>query len=160
MIGQIQFGFHPKLGRLEDMFYLRSKGKKLLVQHLKRRTEEIVLPKGTSLFYKDYFHRKFTVDTRIAVELDAQQHGFEVTCYDMYFDRVARGKETGKANARARTKVDLRNGYLIADSIFMIRRTVIEEEKEKVLYCVEQVNGFEVKRVAEQLKRHVEALAL
>lgn len=33
-------------------------------------------------------------------------------------------------------------------------------EEKRALYCVEQVNGYEVKRVAEQLKRHVEALAL
>lgn len=34
------------------------------------------------------------------------------------------------------------------------------KEGEKELYCLEQVNGYEVKRVVEQLKRHVEALAL
>lgn len=108
LIGQIQFGFHPKLGRLEDMFYLRGKGKKLLIQYLKWHPDDIVLPKGASLFYKDYFHRKFTIDARIGVESTAQHFGFEVVFYDMYFDRVTKELKARMANAKSRTKVDLR----------------------------------------------------
>lgn len=155
-IGQIEFAFHPKLGRLETIFYLRWKGKKLLIQHLKRHPEEVVLPKGNSLFYKDYFHRKYTIDTRIALALAAVEQGFEILFCDMYFDRVPRNKAEKNEAIKARTKVNLSKSYLIADSIFMIQTA--SEQKE--LYCLEQVNGFEVKRVAEQLKRYVEALAL
>ena len=35
LIGCIDFAFHPKWGKLEGIYYLRSKGKKLLIQHLK-----------------------------------------------------------------------------------------------------------------------------
>ncbi len=121
LIGQIQFAFHPKIGKLEDIFYLRGKGKKLLIQHLKRQAEEIVLPKGTSLFYKDYFHRKYTIDTRIALALAAERHGFEILACEMYFDRVSKTKGESSEPVRARTKINLTRSYLIADAIFMIQ---------------------------------------
>ena len=74
----------------------------------------------------------------------------------MYFDRVPRSKLEIGESPKSRTKINLTRSYLIADAIFMIQT----KDGEKELYCLEQVNGYEVKRVAEQLKRHVEALAL
>lgn len=156
LIGCIDFAFHPKWGKLESIYYLRSKGKKLLIQHLKRNPEEIVLPKGKSLFYKDYFHRKYTIDFRIALEQASKEHEFDILFCDMYFDRVPKNKLESGESPKARTKINLTRTYLIADAIFMIQT----KEGETELYCLEQVNGYEVKRVVEQLKRHVEALAL
>ena len=67
-VSQIEFGFQPSKGRLENFYFLKSKAKKALMESLKMTAEEIKIPIGTStLFTQDYFHRKFTIDCEIAV---------------------------------------------------------------------------------------------
>ena len=43
-VGQKKFGYHPKYGKVEDLYYLKPKGKKYLINEHSRDTENIHLP--------------------------------------------------------------------------------------------------------------------
>lgn len=63
MIDRVSFGFHPRKGKLENVYFLTKYGQKLLSEVFDLNEDEIKMPVGTgSLFYKDYFHRKNTID--------------------------------------------------------------------------------------------------
>ena len=55
----------PRKGRVESMYYLRPKGREALVFELDIPEEKIKMPIGKSVAYKDYLHRKYTIDYQI-----------------------------------------------------------------------------------------------
>jgi len=153
-IARIEFGTHPREGRLEDFYYLKRKAKKALIEDLQIPENKIQLPIGTStLFYNDYFHRKFTIDCQIATYQAAEEKGWEVVFFERYFDKT--GSNRRGDTSRAKTRIDMNDGnYLIADGVFML-----QTEVEKELYCLEMYNGKDTKRVHNQLRQYVQALA-
>lgn len=155
-VGRMEFGTHPKQGRLEDFYYLTPRAKKSLMDGLQMQADEIQLPIGTStLFNNDYFHRKFTIDCQIATYQMAEQKGWEVLFFERYFDKTGSNRKGG--TSRAKTKIDMDDGhYLIADGVFMIEK---EEIGDRDLYCFEMYNGKDTKRVHKQLRQYVQAFA-
>lgn len=156
-IARMEFGTHPKQGRLEDFYYLKPKAKKALIEELQMRPEEIKMPIGTStLFNNDYFHRKYTIDCEIRTYQTAAQNGNEVVFFERYFDHTGSNRKKGSAS-RAKTKIDIdKDNYLIADGVFMLEMP----DGERELYSLEMYNGKDTKRVHKQLRQYVQALAL
>lgn len=154
-IEQMNFGFFPGKGRVENFYYLKPKAKKALIEEMDIEEEKINTPIGTStMFSSDYFHRKYTIDCHIAIEMSAKENGCEVLFFDRYFDKIGSNRKGGLS--RAKTKIDLENGrYLIADGIFML-----QTPKQKELYCLEMYNGKDTGRTYKQLKQYIEALVL
>lgn len=148
------FGSIPKIGRLESIHFLTKKGKQLLIEELGFDPEDIRLPTNSnSLFYQDYFHRKYTIDCHITVNNWAKKNGIEVLFFDRYFDKV--GNNRINKNMRAKTRISLKDKhYLIADGIFMILLPDAAQE----LYCLEMYDGKDTLRTLKQLKKHVEAI--
>lgn len=154
-IKQMEFGSHPREGKLEYFYYLTPTAKRTLIDDLQMQPDEIRLPIGTSsLFSNDYFHRKSTINCEIALELAAPAQDCEVLFFDTYFDKLGSNRKGG--TSRAKTKIDMKEGkYLIADAVFMLQ-TPIQQE----LYCFEVHNGKNTKKAHKQLRQYVEALQL
>ncbi len=157
LIAKISFAVHPKYGRLEDVYYLTKWGVKFLVENLDYEKENIRYPIGTSsLFFRDYFHRLFTIDFHIEYEKWANENDYEVLFFHTYFDKVGANRSKTKKRLEALTKIELNDGkdYIIADAISMF-----QTPKRKYLFSLEVYNGKDTKRIIKQLKKHIIALS-
>jgi len=155
MLDRVSFGFHPKKGKLENVYYLTRYGQKLLCEVFDMNEEEIKMPVGTgSLFYKDYFHRKNTIDCQIGLFGAMANTLFEVEFFDTYFDKVGNNRRDG--NLHAKNKIELSgDGYIIPDGVFVLRM-----QEFRFLYLLEMYDGRDTKRVMEQIRKHAEAIGL
>lgn len=155
MLDRVSFGFHPKKGKLENVYYMTRYGQKLLCEVFNMNEEEIKMPVGTgSLFYKDYFHRKNTIDCQIGLHGAMGNTLFEVEFFDTYFDKVGNNRRDG--NLHAKNKIDLTgDGYIIPDGVFVLRM-----QEFRFLYLLEMYDGRDTKRVMEQIRKHAEAIGL
>lgn len=126
----------------------------LLLEYTDLEEEEILIPKGRATYFsQDYFHRKYTIDTQIAIHQEAKKQGMEVSFFVRYFDKVGSARKGGLTSL-AKINIDSKN-FIIPDGIFMIDRG-----GEQYLYCLEIYNGKDTKRVVNQLKKHIRALEL
>lgn len=152
LIGHRTFAYSPKYGRLEDMYYLTPKGKKYLISQHNRGTDEIKLPIGNTLFYKDYQHRKTTIDVHIAFLLALSPHGYSFSFYDHYFEGRNKAQGRGRETATAIYSWEL---TIRADSLF----AALAPDGTKKLYAVEVHNGYRVSKISDQLLKHAEVIA-
>jgi hypothetical protein len=155
LIEKLSFGFHPKLGKLENVFYLTPIGRETLCEVLNVEREAVKMPIGNStLFFKDYNHRRNTIDIHVHLYLWTKTTDFEVVFFDTYFDKI--GNNRRDKNLQAKNKISLVNDdYMIPDGI-----TVISNGETSLLYLVEMYDGKDTKRVIEQLYKHAQAIAL
>lgn len=156
LIERLTFNVTPRKGRIENVFYLTKRGKDALIEGLNMDENAVKMPVGNStLFYKDYTHRKNTIDFQIAVYLWAkeQERGTYVDFFDCYFDKV--GNNRTAANLQAKNKIALENeDYIIPDGVFML-----QTPQRPYLFLFEMYDGKDTKRVFEQVKKHVKAIA-
>jgi len=140
---------NPKKGRVESMYFLTKEGKRQILSNGFMSSEETIkLPKGKTIAYKDYFHRKYTIDFQIQLDKWANENDKTVDFFDTYFDKIGNNR-TGK-NLRAKTRIDFTgNTFLIPDGVFTVNGQ---------LYLFEMYNGKDTGRVLEQLHKHAEAL--
>lgn len=159
LIERIRFPVHAKFGRIQDVYYLTKYGVRFLVEHLNWNLEDIKYPKGTtSFFFRDYFHRLWTIDFHIEYRLWAESKGYEIQFFHYYFDKIGANRTTKKNLPRleALTKIPYNNGenFLLADAISMFKTP-----QRKYLFCLEVYTGKDTKRVINQLEKYTLALA-
>jgi hypothetical protein len=149
LLGRINFGVHPKKGRLEYVYYLTPYGQNILIEDFGLEKEKIKMPVGNStLFYKDYTHRKNTIDYQISLYLWAEKQGFEVVFFDTYFDKI--GNNRRDKNSQAKNKIFIGEDlYMIPDGIYFL-----QDSSEKQLHLFEMYDGKDTKRVMQQLEKH------
>jgi len=158
LIDRIRFPVHAKFGRIQDVYYLTKYGVKFLIEYLDWQVENIKYPKGTtSFFFRDYFHRLWTIDFHIEFRLWAENEGYEVLFFHYYFDKI--GANRTKRNLprlEALTKIPYNNGgnFLLADAISMFKTP-----QRKYLFCLEVYTGKDTNRVINQLEKYTLALA-
>lgn len=151
-IGEMQFGFVPSKGRLENFYYLKSKGKKAILDGGLLEENEVKIPKGRMvIFTQDYFHRKYTIDCHISCDIAAKKKGLDIPFFDRYFDKV--GNNRNDSNLQAKTKVTLAGDYIIADGAFLL-----VNDKGSILYALELYNDTNVKRIIGQIRKHIEGI--
>lgn len=149
LVGEMEFGFVPSKGRLENFYYLKPRGKKVILESGRLEEDEIKYPRGRNvMFTQDYFHRKYTIDCHIACDLAAKEQGFEVLAFDRYFDKVGNNRTGG--NLQARTKIDIDGDYIIADATLLLKKGDITR-----LYALELYNDRNVKRITAQIEKHL-----
>jgi len=157
LIERITFNVTPRKGRVENVYFLTKRGKEILIEGMNLEEANIKMPIGNStLFYKDYNHRKNTIDFQISVYQWAkeQERGTYVDFFDCYFDKV--GNNRMAANLQAKNKIPLENDeYIIPDGIFLLHTP-----KRPFLFLFEMYDGKDTKRVFQQVKKHVSAIAL
>lgn len=159
LIDRIMFTVYPqsrdwsKRNKLEYWYFLKPRGKQFLINHQLMEDGEIRLPIGTSsMAYKDYYHRKNTINCHISLNQNAAAQKMEVLFFDTYFDKT--GNNRTKHNLRAKTKIDTdHQQYLIADAIFML-----QTHQQPELYCLELENGRDSNKAIQKLKSYVQAL--
>lgn len=145
------FGIMPGKGKLEDFHFLTEKGKNFLIENLDYSDKNIKIPKGTSsLFQRDYFHRKKTIDFFLYFDrflLDNQSH---IIFLDYYFDK--QGNNRSSKNSRAKNRIDIEESgsFLIPDIV-----TKFRYKNEPYLFFFELHNGKDTKKIMKQLYYHL-----
>jgi len=147
IVGRMDFGVHPRTGRYEYMYYLKNRGKKLLIDN-RIYEENIKLPKGSGiLFSSDYYHRKFTIDYHIQCMIESKINAVDVSGFHRYFDKVGSQRKGG--TLKAKTYINYTGGYIIADSSVLLTK-----KENSRLYAIEVYNDKNTKRILEQLQKH------
>ena len=143
----------PRKGRVESMYYLTKRGREALVFELDMEQEKIKMPIGNSVAYKDYLHRRYTIDYQIALDKWANANGIEVPYFDTYFDKI--GNNRVLKNLRAKTRVTLsETEYFIPDGMCFLKK-----DGDRRLHLMEMYNGKDTGRVVKQLHKHAQALS-
>lgn len=146
------FNTEDRLGRVEDMYYLTKEGKESLILDLHVPAEEIRMPLGRTIAYKDYYHRKYTIDFQILLSKWVMENGFTVPFFHTYFDKS--GNNRTAKDLRAKTKVEFGDGgYIIPDAAFQVDAP----DKERFFFF-EMHNGRDTKRLLAQLHNHARGL--
>ena len=145
------FGVMPGKGKLEDFYFLEKKGKEFLIENLDYLEHHIKMPKGTSsLFQRDYFHRKRVIDIFLYLDRFLFTNGGQVLFLDYYFDKW--GDNRNKKNLSAKNKIEIEKtgGFFIPDIV-----TKIIYNNEPYLFFIEQHNGKDTKKLMKQLLYHL-----
>jgi hypothetical protein len=149
LLGCIKFGVHPIQGRLPYVYYLTPHGQTVLMENFEMEQGQIKMPIGeSSLFYKDYMHRKHTIDYQISLYLWSEKAGFEIEFFDTYFDKI--GNNRRDKNSQSKNKIFIGEElYIIPDGVYILKK-----ETERHLHLFEMYNGKDTKRVLGQLAKH------
>jgi hypothetical protein len=145
-IGVIQFGVVPKIGRLENIYFLKPKGINIL-EDLGYTKAEIRYPKGTGVFTKDYFHRIETINTHIGAVQFLENTGGEMLNFDTYYDKSGNNRTDG--NSLVNTKLVINeDDFIIPDGIMKYNL-----KGNDYLYLLEVYRGKDTKRVLHQVRK-------
>lgn len=143
----------PKKGRVESMYFLTKFGREALISELGIEEKTIKMPIGKTMAYKDYWHRRFTIDYEIQLDKWGNSNGVIIPFFDTYFDKV--GNNRIAKNLRAKTRITLsENEYFIPDGLYYLHK-----EDAKRLHLMEMYNGKDTGRVVRQLHKHAQALS-
>jgi len=150
-----KYDFNPINGKLESLYYLTNYGKQFLIEECEYSETQIKSPKGsTTVYLKDYFHRKMTVQFHIHLQQYLHKCNGEMIFLNYYFDKT--GNNRSKTNhVIALNRIMLNNTTSFIPDInakFMING------KEHLL-LFEQHNGNDAKRLFEQLYIHITAMS-
>lgn len=157
LIGKISFGVYPRVGKLEDFYYLTNDGKSFLINNLNFAKERIkAVHKNSSEFHGHYFHRKYTIDFYIYLQQWLTENNGEVIFLDYYFDKAGNNRSKIKdEHLKGINRMMLEDGRtFIPDAV-----TKFNIEGTEYLYLFEQHNGESTKRLIDQLYIHCIALS-
>ena len=143
----------PRRGRVESMYYLTEEGERALINDLFYPENKIRRPVGKSQVYRDYYHRKYTIDFQIRLMKWCASKGKEVPLSEFYFDYSGNNR-VGK-NLTAQTRIDLEGDeYIIPDMSFTIRAP----GKGDSFFLFEMHNGKDTGKLIRQIHQHAKAL--
>jgi len=155
LIWKITFGVDPKKWKLENIYFLKAQGVKFLKEELfYKENKNIKYPIWTyKMFYRDYFHRLFTIEFHIQLFIYLVQNNWTIEVFDTYFDKV--GSNRIDANLKAKTKLIFNDGtYFIPDAICLYKKN----NKEHI-FVFEFYRWMDTKRVINQLYKHLNSLS-
>lgn len=158
-VGAIDFPAAMRIEHVERVHYLTERGAEFLAELAGVERSELAFEKVTSVYHRDYWHRKHTIDFRINLEVALADSPWEIERWDNYFEKTGanRSRNPGAAGLRAKTRIDCADGfYLIPDSNFIVRSRVHPDQK--ALFSFEMVNGRDIRRILAQVEKHVVAL--
>lgn len=150
----LTFASNPSRGKLESVHYLTKDGEKLLVDYFGYAPEQINRPIGNAtFFYKDYNHRKNTIDLHVALLKEEKGGKGKLEFFDSYFDKTGNNR-VGK-NLQSKTKIQFSDEeHLIADGIALWNDPLGNQS----LLALEMYNGKDTLRVINSLTQHLKAL--
>ena len=145
----------PRYGRVENMTYLSAKGKNLLVDEMGVEASEIRWHTGrVAPLFRDYYHRKSTIDFHIHLNDWVAKQGHSLLFFDTYFDKT--GNNRNGQQLRAKTRVSLQQGYMIPDGAFAIETIGLGQE----LMILEIKCSSSPLETLGQIKKHTQAIEL
>ena len=142
----------PRKGKVESLYYLSKRGKEFLINDLQFEEDKLKIPYGKSIAYRDYFHRKHTIDFQIELYKWADQKDITIPFFDTYFDKT--GDNVIRKNLRAKTRIDFEGKkYFIPDGVFPT-----SFDKESKFFLFEMYQGKDSGRVLMQIHKHAQAM--
>jgi hypothetical protein len=141
------------MGRLENIYYLKQKGVNFLSDEIWYSSHNIKYPQNlNSLFFRDYFHRIYTIEFHITLLKYLVQNNWTIKTFDTYFDKIWNNRKD--KNLKAKTKLFFNDGtYFIPDAICLYYK----KEKPHII-TFEMYRGKDSKRVIQQLTKHLKSL--
>jgi hypothetical protein len=161
-IGSLRFPVSNRFGRLENIHFLTLEGAKTLIEIDDRDLSELNFVKIATVFYNDYWHRKFCIDFQISLTQEIENNlsnVLELPIFERYFDKTGanRTKNDNIGRLRAITRADFDGeNYIIPDANFIIQKK--DNPNVQALFCLEMTNGKDTKRVLRQLEKHKKAM--
>jgi len=156
LIGKLTFGVSPKVWKLENIYYLKVKWVNFLKNELWYDDNHYTIkyPIWTnSLFFRDYFHRLYTIEFHIELFIYLIKKGGYIKTFDTYFDKIWSNRVD--ANLKAKTKLIFNDGtYFIPDAICLYYL-----ENKPHIFTFELYRGNDTKRVLKQFIKHIQALS-
>ena len=160
VIGVLKYPPEVSLGRVEHLYFLTPRGVELLCEaNSEIDVSRFHLPKRPQPIFRDYHHRKMTVDAHILISNFLKHHhpALDVDFWDTYFQKSGANRSKKSEPLHAKTRVALPDDrYLIPDVVFHLRKK--ESEQAGLLIALEVSRGKDSKRLIRQLYRHLEAL--
>jgi hypothetical protein len=147
----IDIGTIPKMGKVDNLHFLTTKGAKLLAEN--SELEEIQHPANKNNFFSsDFIHRINTLDCWIAFELWTQSKGYDVDFVDAYFLKNGSIKGGG---LQARTRLIFEDGtYYEPDLI----ARYYDNDGKGHLFVLELYNDISATRPLKSLKKNLKGL--
>lgn len=143
----------PKRGKVENIYYLLPNGKKALIDHFSYTDDQIKMPKGETMAYKDYHHRKRQIDFQIWLDKWADINDLDIPYFDCYFDKVGNNRVT--KNLKSVTSIQISEiSSLIADGAFEI----VTYNGNRKLYLFEFANSKNTKDIINAIHQHANAM--
>lgn len=139
LVRKLTFAADPRYGQLPYLFSLTRQGKDFLVRKYGLRPKDVRLMRAYK-FHRDYWHRRKTIATRIAIEHAVWKAKWSVVDYVTYFGGMR--------------PVKVLENYYLPDSILHLR----SKDSKDLLFCLEIHNGRNVKEIVSQLDKHIEIL--
>ena len=143
------FGLIPGYGRLEQIIFLSKYSKELLVDELQMNEKQLKIPTSKTLVSTDYFHRIWTIEFNLQLNIYTSQNNGYVKFYDYYFDKA---QKAPKAKfARTKNRIDLKENekFIIPDGV-----TKFHLNGKDYLYLFEQHNGLSITKIITQIYSH------
>lgn len=158
ILGQKKYvkSYHVEVAkvRAENIFYLTSSAKILLLENNKVFAHDIKLPIGVPLVVRDYHHRKHFVDLHISFYNYCKKQDITILTFLTYFDKAGNNRRDG--NLESLTKISIGD-----DMFFMPDGIAITEQGDtQTLYLLEMYNGKDTIRTIAQLAKHAKAISL
>lgn len=149
-----KFATHPTIGKLEYFYSLTNYGVKFLVNELGYDKSEIKYS-NSSFFSKDYFHRKYMINIHIGLRLWLNDNNGEVDFLTYDFDKVGNNRSSKKSEyLKSLNRIDIEDeGFIVPDII-----TNFKVLDQSYLFLFEQHNGFDTRRILNQIFKHCIAL--
>lgn len=152
-----KYDFNPINGKIESLYFLTKNGKKLLINEFSYDESKIKIPIGLdTVYFHDYYHRKYTIDFHIAFRLWLESKNGQVNFLNYYFDKSGNNRIKDKYShvvSSNKIQLDERTSF-IPD----INAKFTIDDKEH-LFLFEQHNGKDAKRLFEQLYIHIIAIS-
>lgn len=149
LVGGLEFGSIPTIGRLHRLHYLTERGATIL-EDAGHDWESIKFPHRVRLFPHDYWHRVDCVDFHISVAKWAAVTGTEIGEFNTYYDH---GKIGADGRAHPRSRVAWAEGSLVPDAVF----TFTPADGIARLCAFEMHKGKDTARLTPKLKNYLTA---
>ena len=160
LVGAIKFPIAARAGKIENVHYLTEAGAQVLADILSIDYSELDFQKVTSVYHRDYWHRRYCIDFHIRLtQTLAGSQTIELSTFDRYFDKIgANRRKRGGQPLRSKTRVDFGSPdlYIIPDVNFILQ--AVGNPEKKALFCFEMTNGRDTKRILTQIYKHTLAM--
>jgi len=149
LISYQDFNFNPRVGKLEQLLYLSKHAKNLLVEEVGINENKIRIPSSNTLINQDYFHRIWTIDFHISLDIYLKLNGGFIYFFDCYFDKAK--KIAGAKYARAKNRIDIQvnQKFIVPDGVVKFKY-----KNRDYLYLFEQHNSKDSGKIMTQILNH------
>lgn len=156
-IDWVDFGTRPERGRIDRFIYLTKHGAELLAEALQYPISKINYPKGKVPSYRDFDHRRQTIDLHILARTHCETKGGEMVFYQTYFEHMGGNnhQDPNKPKRRAVNTIKVSDAIeFIPDAIFKM----IAPNGKPYLFTAEIYRNHNTKRTHNQLFNHLKAI--